>query len=431
MSFKEKTKLILQKNERIFRNVYSIYAFVQYIRNYPREKSYGPIFRISPNDNDHEYFFGYYDKSPWDINDRYVLCLRVKNATRMADSTEQAEIIIIDTEKHEDDKERIKLVATTTAWNVQQGCMLQWLGPDYSSKIIYNDFRNGEYCSIILDINKNLEKVIKFPVYSVSSDGTFALSLDFNRLHNLRPGYGYGNQEEATKGQGLPMAPAIWYIDLVNNQKHELLSYKDFAEFEPRREMCAINAVHKVNHIMISPDNKRFMVLYRWFVSGKKFTRLITCDVTGKNMYLLSDDDMVSHCFWKDSHTILAFENKKVEGYGYYLMKDQSKEYKQCWPELKDDGHPSYSFDSQFVVTDTYPNKSRIQSLKIMSAENCNSQVYVIARFFSPLKYWEEVRCDLHPRWNHAGNIICVDSVFEGRRRLYGVDLTRTNIEIK
>lgn len=40
-------------------------------------KSEGEIMRVSPND-EYEYFFGYYDKSPWDISNRYILCLKVK-----------------------------------------------------------------------------------------------------------------------------------------------------------------------------------------------------------------------------------------------------------------------------------------------------------------------------------------------------------------
>lgn len=42
---------------------------------------------------------------------------------------------------------------------------------------------------------------------------------------------------------------------------------------------------------------------------------------------------------------------------------------------------------------------------------------------FAPFKYDNDTRCDLHPRWNHAGNKICFDSVFEGHRGLYTVSI--------
>ena len=85
------------------------------------------------------------------------------------------------------------------------------------------------------------------------------------------------------------------------------------------------------------------MVLYRWFNGQRKYTRLITCNVDGTDMYVLSDDDMVSHCFWKNNSSILAFENKKKTGPGYYLMKDKTDKYIHCWPQFSNDGHPSYS----------------------------------------------------------------------------------------
>ena len=84
-----------------------------------------------------EYFFGYYDKSPWDVSDRYILCLRAKNTYSSVAPKEPAEIILFDTH----DNNSYRVLGKTHTWNVQQGCMLQWLGPDYKERIIYNDFR--------------------------------------------------------------------------------------------------------------------------------------------------------------------------------------------------------------------------------------------------------------------------------------------------
>src|SRR5690625_1917073 len=169
------------------------------------------------------------------------------------------------------------------------------------------------------------------PVYSVSSNGTFALSLDFSRLHRLRPGYGYSNKEDRNLGK-CRNSPCIWKIDLANGDIKPLLKYSDFANFEPRTEMQ--NAEHKVNHIMLNPSRDRFMVLHRWINGSKRYTRLVTINSDGTDMYNLSDDDMTSHCFWKNDKEIIAFAHKKDKGNGYYLMKDMSSVYKRKWPEL-------------------------------------------------------------------------------------------------
>ena len=423
MGLEQKINYLLNQYPYVKKIIKRIYQLCNYLIS-PKKRFEGDIIRVSPLDMNHEYFFGYYDKSPWDKTDRYMLCLRVKKTWSDVNPREKADILLIDTQLPETDPVHIKKIADTSTWNVQQGCMLQWLGPDFTNKIIYNDCIDGQYVSVIKEIGSDKETIIPSPVYSVSPDGKFALSLDFSRLYELRPGYGYYNIPEKTKGQALPDGAAIWKIDLVSGEITDLLNYSDFVNFEPRPEMIEKQSIHKVNHIMISPNGKRFMVLYRWFCGTRKYSRLITCNTDGSDMYLLSDDDMVSHCCWKNNEEILAFENKKGSGVGFYLMKDKTQNFKQICPHLISDGHPSYNPDQSVFVIDSYPNKNRMQVLKIVN-EHFN---VVIAKVFSPFKYDNDTRCDLHPRWNHSGDKICFDSVFEGRRGLYYTSIEKIKI---
>ncbi|MDY4948210.1 MAG: hypothetical protein SO128_02415 [Clostridium cadaveris] len=420
MSIEQKINYQLNKYPIIKKVIKRVYQRTMYTLS-PKIKCEGNIIRISPNNMDYEYFFGYYDKSPWDITDRYMLCIRAKDTWSNVAPREKADLLLIDTQKKENDEERVRVIAQTCAWNVQQSCMCQWLGPDFKSKVIYNDFRNGKFCSVILDINTMKERIIDAPVYTVSLDGKTALTLDFTRLHRLRKGYGYSNIPEATANDKVPDKPCIWKINLENGEVIPILKYGDFMEFETREDMK--KAEHKVNHLMINPSGDRFMVLHRWFKGQHKYTRLVTCNIDGSYMYNLSDDDMVSHCYWKNNNEILAFENKKKTGPGYYLMKDKTQKYVRCWPELSNDGHPSYSPNGKLIVTDTYPDRTRLASIKLMNGNESINKVKVIARVFAPFKYDNDTRCDLHPRWNHSGDKICFDSIFEGHRGLYILSL--------
>lgn len=423
MSLEQKINYQLNKIPGVKKVVKRVYQRIMYAFS-PKIKKEGEIVRVSPDDLDHEYFFGYYDKSPWDATDRYMLCMRAKDTWSDATPKQRADIVLIDTALPEDNENRVKKIAETSAWNVQQSCMLQWLGPDFSSRLLFNDCRDGRYVAVIKEIESGEERVIEAPIYTVSTDGQTALTLDFSRLYNLRPGYGYYNIPEKTKGAALPDSTAVWKINLTTGEVQSLLTYKDFASFQPRSEMQEAGSIHKVNHLMLSPNGKRCMVLYRWFVGLRKYTRLVTFDTEdGKNMYVLSDDNMVSHCFWKDDEHILAFENKKDGGPGYYYMTDKTPEYIHCWPQLSNDGHPSYSPDRSLIVTDTYPNRTRIAEIKLMDGDETKTEVKIIARVFAPFKYDNDTRCDLHPRWNHKGDTICFDSVFEGHRGLYTVEL--------
>lgn len=413
MSFEQDINYQLNKHPKIKKTVKFIYQKMMYAIS-PKIKSEGNIIIISPCDSEYEFFFGYYDKSPWDATDRYMLCLRVKCTWKEVAPKEPAEIVLFDTE----DNNSMQILGTTHSWNVQQGCMLQWMGPDFKDTILYNDYRNGFYCSVSLNLQTRNEKVFPVPIYSVAQNGFYALTLDFSRLHRLRKGYGYSNLPDTTKGELVPDSPCIWKLDFQSSKVSSILKYTDLYNFETRDEMKG--AEHKVNHIMISPDANRFMVLHRWIFHDRKFSRLVTCDIDGSDLYNLSDDDMVSHCNWKNNQVIIAYENKKGMGPGYYLMKDKSPEYKRIWSELDCDGHPSYSPDGSLVVTDSYADRARMQRLFCMADDGSKK---IISRVFEPFKYDNDVRCDLHPRWNRAGTKICFDSVFSGKRTLCIIEI--------
>ena len=416
MGIEQKINYQLNKYPAVKKYIKRVYQLGCYAVS-SKIKSEGNIVRVSPNDPNHEYFFGYYDKSPWDASMRYMICMRAKDTWSNPDPIGKADICLLNLNFDSNNERYCKRIATTHTWNVQQGCMAQWLGPDFKSRILYNDMRDGKYCSVILNIDTMEERVLPMPCYTVSVDGKTALSLDFSRLHSLRLGYGYAELPEVTKGVALPDTIAIWKMDIETGEVTELLKYTDFANFQLRPEMLEKGSVHK---LMLSPNGKRFMVLYRWFCGQRKYTRLVTCNVDGTGMYVLSDDDMVSHCYWKNDEEIIAFERKKEWGPGYYLMKDKTQEW-----QLSNDGHPSYCpTDSSLVVTDSYPNRARVADIKLLRDTDSDAKdMKVIARVFAPFKYDNDTRCDLHPRWRQDGKAVCFDSIFEGHRGLYIVNL--------
>lgn len=408
-------KRIFEQFPIIKRSAKRVYQLSSVATSKEKFKFEGNVVRVSPDDG-YEYFYGYYDKSPWDATDRYMICIKVKQAYKSVAPSEPGVVGVIDTQ----DGNKFVEIGVTHSWNVQQSCMAQWMGPDYGTRILYNDFRDGHYCAVIYDFqNGKEEKVLPMAAYDVARDGNFILSLDFSRLHRMRPGYGYSNLPEATKGELCPDKGCIWKVDIESGEVTVLFKYTDLADFEPDESMTG--AEHKVNHLMISPNGKRFMVLHRWFQKGRKHTRLVTVNVDKTEMYNLSDDVFVSHCYWKNDGEILSFLRKKETGDHYYLMKDKTQEYKMYWRELNTDGHCSYSPDGNYIITDTYPNRKRIAAVYLCTEDDNQSRR--IARVFAPFRYDNDCRCDLHPRWNHAGDKICIDSVHEGRRGLYIIPL--------
>lgn len=415
MSFEQFANSILQNMPGVKRKVKSAYQHVMCALS-SQEKTTGDIFRISPDD-EYEYMCGYYDKSPWSQNEKWFLLLRVKNTTTSPASMEAGQICLMNCLNGE-----IEIIAETNCWNTQQGCMLQWLGPDFNEKLIYNDCRDGKYCAVVFDIRSREERVYSLPVYDVSHNGKFGFSLDFSRLNTLRPGYGYANLPDATSGIMQPEGACLWRISLETGSSEPILEYSDLIALDFDKSMEG--AFHKINHIMINPGDDRVMLIHRWLKGGKKRSRLLTVNCDGTELFNLSDDSFVSHCYWKDSSHIISFLNRQNTGRHYYIITDRTNDFSMIWPDIDYDGHPSYSPDGKRIVTDSYPDRTRHQKVIVGN----EAEHFQLASLYSPFKYDEDVRCDLHPKWDREGKQICVDATVDGKRAVYGIKIAPNDI---
>lgn len=136
MGLEQKINYKLNRYPALKRIMKRVYQRGMYLLS-PKTKSEGDIQKVSPDDDKHEYFFGYYDKCPEDSSGRYVLCIKADNTWSSVAPKEAAQILLIDTNKDKNDPNRVRVIAITHTWNVQQSCMVQWLGPEFDHEIIY------------------------------------------------------------------------------------------------------------------------------------------------------------------------------------------------------------------------------------------------------------------------------------------------------
>ncbi|MGD0423876.1 MAG: hypothetical protein ABSA92_10525 [Candidatus Bathyarchaeia archaeon] len=88
---------------------------------------------------------------------------------------------------------------------------------------------------------------------------------------------------------------------------------------------------------------------------------------------------------------------------------------------LNEDGHCSFSPDGRWVLIDTFPDANHTITLKVF--EWTTEKKIILGRYRSPPPYGE-LRCDFHLRWNRTGTSICFDSIHEGIRQLYTMDVS-------
>lgn len=366
---------------------------------------------ISLNKDDSS-FFGYYNIIPINEKNDILFCSTITNKTRGS----KYEPINICIYKHNS----TKTIYKSKAWNWQQGCMLQWY-PKNRNNILLNDYDSEKeiYISKIIDNAGKTLKSFDLPINYVSNCGKYALCLNYDRLSLLRPDYGYFNKKELN----IPSddKDGIWYLDLNNGDKKLIVTYTDLKRISYNETMKG--AVHKINHIDINPSSKRFMFLHRWIGSKGRFMRLITANPDGSEILILNGDKMTSHCTWLDDENILSFCYVKDKGTGYFKFKDFTSNVSFFSKKLPlNDGHPSISPNKRYILTDTYPDLSRMSKLYVYDIFKDN--IIYLGRFYQPLKYTKEKRIDLHPKWSHNSNGVFFESGHQGKRKLYYMDIS-------
>lgn len=395
------------------------YQYVSFALFFNRRKVFflNPVLNI--NHHNRISFFGYYDKSPINIDNSLVLFHSTDyDSSKPPPKKGGVDIIVYNLEKG-----TVSEILKTESWNWQQGARLQWLTNDLYA---FNDFDENmkRYITRVNSIQKKSEvSRFQYPIQDAFNDKYF-LSINYRRLNTLCPDYGYRNLPNLDKDEIYNLDnDGIWYVDLNSGDNKLLLSLSDIVKFKYNKKFK--EGRHYVNHIMISPNGKKFVFLHRYNLKGVRYDRLILSDING-NMKLLSDLDMVSHYYWSGNDIIFSFM-RGGNGNGYYEIdcnEAVTHAYEDQRLQMYGDGHPNI-YENKFV-TDIYPDKSRTQTLIYGDFEK--KKHIVLAHLHNSLKYDGECRCDLHPRLSYDGKKVFFDTVHYGKRRLCMMDLRNINI---
>lgn len=363
------------------------------------------------------HFFGYYEKTPWDASERFVLGLRVGFMNRMPTPDDSAGIGLIDTQQGDTFAE----VAATRAFNMQQGCMLQWLPNAADRMILFNDREGGRFVTVVFDVRSGAKKVLPRATYAVMHSGRAALTLNFARLHRWRPVTGYAGADDPDVEQLSPKDDGVHRLDLQSGDSRLLLSLDQIAHIDPQASMAG--AAHWFEHLQVSPTSERVAFLHRWRTPpGPFFTRMFAMNPDGTALHSFAAGG-VSHFDWVDGGQLLVWARHGNEGQRFLLFGDRSDRIEAFGVSgLDRNGHCSFSPDRKWLLSDTYPDASGTSELFVVRL--ADGRRFELGRFHSPPELKGDVRCDLHPRWSRSGRQVCIDSAHEGSRQMYVLDVS-------
>lgn len=397
------------------------------------------------------FFFGYFDISPESPDGSKILVNKTSFIDHMPEKNEELEVGYI----LNDTLEYIS-IGTTTAWNFQEGCRLQWLD---ENRCIYNTRGVKGFQSVIYDIDrKQVVKTFEVPVYSISILTGKALFYSFTNNK-----YYYAHTEEDLKKD--PYKDGIYLLDLYTSEYYRIISIKDL---ENIAEISGINSW--VEYCVFNEKGTLFYFYYRWIdESNGAHTLFCISDLAGKVEPLLKSN-FISHAGWKGNNSITAWgripnkinaiqsnsflkksgiwkigvgifhkfvknsKNRQILTNDAYILFDLKEHTlsKIDQKEFTGDGHETWSRNGRYMLTDTYPDMEGIRKLILFDYQS--NKVFLLGEFYSyPEKMkeidnkWNEsgMRCDLHPKWSNLEKNIYFDSVHEGYRGLYRIDISK------
>ncbi len=366
---------------------------------------------ITPDDEYH-YFFGYYDMNATATvgSCSRHLCHRVKFMDRIPMPDDVCELGYL-----EDGK--FIPFATTTAWNFQQGALLEYYKGE-ESLVHYNAFCDGKFTTVTQNIDTGEKSYTDRPCANVSQDGKYGLSINFGRIFDFRPGYGYSGLEDKWKNVNAPSEDGVFLVDMNSGKSRLLVSYEDIQKesgFSDDEKIL-------VNHITFAPDSKKYLMLVRNM--GEKCKRwstsLMVGDIEGRLKTILPCT-VVSHYYWEGSDKIIVYTSPdRVKRSLYRVDADNGdmEEFDSFFFSLKIDTdiHCILSPDGKYVIGDGYTQSDGCRPLLVINRESGNSEI--VLRANSPAPTCTDVRCDLHVRYVYGGKYISFDTTCRGRREI-------------
>ncbi len=392
-----------------------------------------PVKQITSGEKQH--WFGYYDKEQVDPTGQYALGNEVDVLFRSPNPSDKLRIGLIDLGNNN----KWKQIGESTAWSWQQGCMLQWI-PGSTEEVIWNDREGEKFISKVYNTKTGKTRTLPRPIYTLSPDGSFGLTVNFARLQKMRPGYGYvvpggvGNLDKAPEDDG------IFRMDLKTGESKLIISLAQLASLD--RELGSVtDNFHWCNHLLVSPSGNRFIFLNRsrdylltdelqkksnvW--NNDYVTRAITANTDGSDLYLLNESGNFSHFIWKGDDIVTAWASTEDGGEAaFYEFYDKSKRYEKLDEDkMPVNGHNTYvpNTNYEWILNDTYPQgEDRMQMLYLYHVPT--KKKVILGSFHEPEKFRGEWRCDLHPRCDQQGNKVFFDSTHEGdKRQMYMIDI--------
>ena len=350
----------------------------------------------------------------------------------------------------------IKLVDKSEACNFQQGCKAQFIKIYGEEYIIYNRWnKEKEYYSKAKNIHNDNIVIYDFPIDNISKDGKYISSINFKKIDNYKRSYGYGYYTTTNK---LPKSFLNCSLKIYLSDSGDLFDEIELKNLETFSES---NNIQFLEHSLFNPASDKIAFFHNVQNGSEININFYIYDMQVKKIKLIKNITRCTHYNWLSNNEIIIWGSKgniftfmrkiapnflknklltiykklvkgnkmdgndvisqKVTGDRYFkinLNNNSITDYSKNKDLNLFDGHPSLIKKNNILVTDNYPNRENLITLKLL--DHKREQIIHKKTFkHNNIAVSSEFRADLHPNVSDEYNLIVVDTFEDDKREVH------------
>ncbi|MFD2114656.1 hypothetical protein ACFSTH_03085 [Paenibacillus yanchengensis] len=392
------------------------------------DKGSYPVQIVTPDDG--YYIHNFFDVKPWSPSGRYLAVLKLPFQDREPAPEDEAVVCLIDLQE-----QSMVELCKTKGWGMQVGAHICWGNSD--DELFFNDKEKGEVFAYKLNPHTGEKVRLAGSVYQASKDGRYIYSPNLSVVNYSQMGYGAAIAPEHSNPPpiGASDEDGLWRTDVASNQRELLFSYKQAYDLLPdKRDVEGARFVFF--HVKINPQQTRLMQVVRClFDDGRPILPfIVTMNMDGSDAKLA-----LPYEFWlKGSHhpdwhsngrEILMNINLKRLRFSVFAEDGQS--LRLVAPFATGGGHPSYSKDGRYILTDAYTSEAEFVNenfevpIRLIDTVAGTDERIVDIWTLAGTDTAGDFRCDPHPVWSEDNQYICFNGTPEGRRQVLIADLSK------